>query len=87
MLFVKIEDKIASLEILVFPRLLKETAGLWQEGNAVICRGRLSNKDNELKLLGDKAKQLEPDKAAKLAAEFLKLNKKNGFANGNGYGF
>jgi len=83
MLFVKIEDKTASVELLVFPSLLKETADVWQEGNAVICRGRLSNKENEIKLLVDKAKKIEPEIAVKLASEFLRLNKNNGFKNIN----
>ncbi|MFA6551525.1 MAG: DNA polymerase III subunit alpha, partial [Patescibacteria group bacterium] len=83
MLFVKIEDKLTNLEILVFPKLLKETAAIWQTGVPVICRGRVSNKENELKVLCDKAKKLEPETAVKLAAEFLKLNKANGFKNAN----
>ena len=83
MLFVKIEDKIANIELLVFPSLLKESAAVWQEGNAVICRGRVSNKENELKLLCERAKRLEPENALAGAAEFLALNKSNGFKNNN----
>jgi DNA polymerase-3 subunit alpha len=78
MLFVKIEDKVANIEVLIFPRLLAKDAAIWQEGNVILCRGRLSNKDNELKLLGDTAAKLEPGNAVKLAAQFLKLNKGNG---------
>ena len=80
MLFVKIEDKVANIELLVFPRLLEKDASIWQEGNAILCRGRLSNKDNELKLLCDTAAKLERGNAVKLAAQFLKLNKSNGAA-------
>jgi len=78
MLFVKIEDKVANIELLVFPRLLEKDPSIWQEGNAVLCRGRLSNKDNELKLLCDTVARLERGNAEKLAAQFLKLNKGNG---------
>ncbi|PIR94850.1 DNA polymerase III subunit alpha, partial [Candidatus Falkowbacteria bacterium CG10_big_fil_rev_8_21_14_0_10_37_6] len=75
MLFVKIEDRLANIELLIFPRLLKETEGVWQEGNGVICRGKLSNKDNELKVLCDKAEKLESEKIKKIAARFFKMNK------------
>ncbi|MEK7067634.1 MAG: DNA polymerase III subunit alpha, partial [Patescibacteria group bacterium] len=83
MLFVKIEDKTANIELLVFPSLLKEAADVWQEGSAIICRGRVSNKENELKLIGEVAKKLAPDNVTSLAAEFLRLNKSNGFRNNN----
>jgi len=82
MLFVKIEDRLSNIELLVFPRLLKETAEIWTEGNIVICRGRLSNKDNELKVLCDKAKKVDAGNVVKIAAEFQKTNN-NGFKNGN----
>jgi len=82
MLFVKIEDKVANVELLIFPSLLKETADVWREGAAVICRGRVSNKENELKILCDQASVLTPETAVKLAAEFLKKNKSNSFKNG-----
>lgn len=53
MLFVKIEDAVASIEILVFPRLLKETAVIWTEGNVIICQGKKSDKDQEVKILAN----------------------------------
>lgn len=58
MLFTKIEDGVASVEILVFPKLLKETAAIWQEGRTIICQGTVSDKDNELKILANKASAL-----------------------------
>ncbi|MFA5248082.1 MAG: DNA polymerase III subunit alpha [Patescibacteria group bacterium] len=58
MLFVKLEDATAPTEILVFPTLLEKTADLWVPGKAVICQGKVSDKDNEIKFLADKAAEL-----------------------------
>ncbi len=59
MLFVKLEDETGSTEALVFPRLLKETASIWAEGRAVVCQGKVSDKDNEIKLLANRAVRIE----------------------------
>lgn len=58
MLFVKIEDAVKNIEILVFPRLLKSNSEIWQEGKVVIVDGKLSDKDQELKVLANTAKEL-----------------------------
>lgn len=73
MLFVKLEDAIRNTEILVFPRLLKETPSLWQEGRVIIVQGKLSDKDHEIKLLANKAKQLSLENIVPLVNEFKKL--------------
>ena len=72
MLFVKIEDLTGSFEVLVFPSLLKETARLLQEGAAVICQGKLSAKDQAMKLLGNKVAVLTPENRQELIAKFTK---------------
>jgi len=51
MLFVTLEDTKAKIEVLVFPRLLEQTATLWQENKPMIISGRLDDKDGNLKLL------------------------------------
>ncbi|MEA1962785.1 MAG: DNA polymerase III subunit alpha, partial [Patescibacteria group bacterium] len=58
MLFVKIEDDSGYLEILVFPNLLKETYDIWVDGKGVICQGKLSDKDQKIKLLANTALKL-----------------------------
>jgi len=72
MLFVKLEDLSGSLEILVFPSLLKETSAIWQEGKIVLCQGKLSDKDQELKLLTNRAIELTADKAGEEVAKFTR---------------
>ncbi len=61
MLFVKIEDKGGSVELLVFPGLLKNTLDLWKDSALVVARGRLSEKDADLKILVDQAGPLLPN--------------------------
>ena len=58
MLFVKIEDMRNSLEILVFPTLLKTTPHIWTEGKAVAVSGKVSTKDNEIKILANDVKEI-----------------------------
>ena len=60
MLFVKIEDALSNIELLIFPSLLKETPLLWQEGRAIVCHGKISEKDQDLKLLVNKAALIDP---------------------------
>jgi DNA polymerase-3 subunit alpha len=60
MLFVKVEDAAKTVELLVFPRLLKETSDLWVSGQAVILEGTVSEKDLEIKFLVNKAMPLNP---------------------------
>jgi len=80
MLFVKIEDMTGSLEILVFPSLLKENNLIWQEGKVVLCQGKLSDKDQELKLLCNKVMELTSETAAEAINKFTASgnNKSNG---------
>ncbi len=61
MLFVRLEDHMGSTEILVFPRVYAETMSIWQEGRVVACFGKVSDKDNERKVLASKVIWLELD--------------------------
>ena len=72
MLFVKIEDALSNVEVLVFPRLLKETPAIWQEGRTVLIQGKVSNKDQEIKLLANKAVELTLDNALEVLKTFKK---------------
>jgi len=62
MLFVGLEDLTGKTEVLVFPKLLESTIELWQPDSLVIVEGKISTKDNEIKVLADKAEKFEPDK-------------------------
>lgn len=58
MLFVKIEDLTGTIEILVFATILEKNPTIWQEGKIVILTGRLTDKDDQLKILCDEAEEL-----------------------------
>ncbi len=79
MLFVRVEDTTATIEILVFPTLLKKDSAIWQEDKVVIIQGKLSDKDGVIKLLADKIiafdeKNIEEIKK-KLNHQEISLNK------------
>ena len=59
MLFVGIEDMTGQIEIIVFPTVLEKTADAWQEEKIVLVNGRLSDRDENLKILCDDVKVLE----------------------------
>jgi DNA polymerase III subunit alpha len=76
MLFVKIEDAVASTELLVFPGLYETTADLWQDGKVVLVQGKISDKDQEVKLLVDKAAVLSLDNLGASIDAFKKIEVK-----------
>jgi len=60
MLFVKIEDATNAVELLIFPRLYKETPNLWVDGQMIILDGKVSEKDTEIKVLVNRVAALDP---------------------------
>lgn len=65
MLFVEIEDLSGRIEVLVFPNILEQTATAWQEEKIVLVSGRLSNRDDNLKILCDSVKVIKPNEENK----------------------
>jgi DNA polymerase-3 subunit alpha len=66
MLFVKIEDAISSIELLIFPKLLKDTLNVWLPGSAILCEGSVSEKDQDVKILVNQVlvlNHLDPQKS------------------------
>lgn len=59
MLFVRLEDTTGNVEVVVFPSVLKETAGVWQEDRIVLVAGRLSDKEGVPKVLCSNARIFE----------------------------
>ena len=59
MLFVEIEDLTGRFETIVFPKVLEQTAPAWQEDKIVLVSGRLSDRDENLKILCESVKVLE----------------------------
>lgn len=59
MLFVELEDLTGRIEALVFPTILDQDPTVWQEGKIIILSGRLSDKDDQLKILCNEAEELK----------------------------
>ncbi|MFA6995110.1 MAG: OB-fold nucleic acid binding domain-containing protein [Patescibacteria group bacterium] len=73
MLFVKLEDATNTVELLIFPRLLKENPDLWIAGQAIITDGKISEKDQDVKVLVNRALSLNPLTPQKSVDDFKKL--------------
>lgn len=62
MAFVTLEDGKSSIECLVFPKLLEELKDVfWEDGKAVMIKGRVSAKDGELKFLADRVEEISTE--------------------------
>jgi DNA polymerase-3 subunit alpha len=73
MIFVKIEDALSSSELLIFPKLYKETMEIWEEGRALIVAGKISEKDQDIKILADKVAILNLEDPKKSINDFKKM--------------
>lgn len=69
MAFVKLEDKNAELELILFPGAYQQTAGLWERDKVILVRGKISAKDREgnlgeeVKILVDDAREITGEQA------------------------
>ncbi len=73
MLFVKIEDGLSFTELLVFPKILKETLDIWQEGRAILVNANVSDKDGDIKLLVNKASLINLDNLDETLNQFKNI--------------
>lgn len=69
MLFAKIEDAITSVEAIIFPRVLKENEGVWQEDNIVMMLCKMSDKDGETKLICNTVKLVDKNNLKDISYE------------------
>ncbi len=58
MIFAELEDLTGKIEALVFPSVLEKNPAIWQEGKIIKMIGKISNKDDQLKILCDQAEEL-----------------------------
>ncbi|PWB39107.1 MAG: DNA polymerase III subunit alpha [Parcubacteria group bacterium] len=75
MLFVTIEDSLSSIEVIVFPRTLEKTFGLWRDENMVLVQGRASDKDGQMKVLVESAELITAETITALENKKLASNK------------
>lgn len=55
MAFATMEDFTGSIELIIFPKLLKENAALWSGDALLVVRGKVNDRDNQRKILVDSA--------------------------------
>lgn len=58
-LFVTVEDKSDSMEMVVFSDTARKNPALWKENTLIVARGRISNKNGEPKFICDQAEELK----------------------------
>jgi DNA polymerase-3 subunit alpha len=51
MAFVKIEDTTGVTNLVVFPRMFKETRDLWVDNKAILVTGRINQRDDETSII------------------------------------
>lgn len=55
MIFAVIEDLVGKLEVIVFPKVLEASKDLWLPGAKLVIEGRISTKDDSIKVLVERA--------------------------------
>ena len=64
MAFVKVEDRYAEIEVVLFPSSYQKTAGLWERDRVVLVNGKVSTRDRngngsgEVKIMAESAKDI-----------------------------
>lgn len=78
MMFVRFEDMVGKIEIVVFPSILEKSNQLWVEGAKLLVQGKMSDKDGEPKVLADKVWELNDETLRSLKQDLpsLKPNRK-----------
>lgn len=61
MMFAKLEDTTADIEVVVFPRIYRDKPEIWEAGKTLVVAGRYQEKDGEPKLLAESGYEITPD--------------------------
>ncbi len=61
MAFIKIEDPSGEIEIIVFPKILKANAEILEENKTISVTGKISRKDESLKIIVEKVKEVKKE--------------------------
>jgi len=59
MLFVTLEDGQGKIEVIVFPKQLEKNAIIWQEDKLVVVNGKVSDRNDEVKIICDKVEEIK----------------------------
>lgn len=69
MVFAGLEDHTGGTEVLVFPRVLEKYNHMCNEDTLVLVKGKLNDKDGEMKILADSLFELSPENIEKWKKE------------------
>jgi len=72
MVFVRLEDLSGGVEVVVFPRTLKETPGRWEVDLPIVVAGRPQEKDGEMKVLAETAFEITDQNIDEIVLESSK---------------
>ncbi|MDB5182857.1 MAG: dnaE [Candidatus Saccharibacteria bacterium] len=71
MAFVKIADMSGEVELVLFPTVYQQTAGIWERDRVLLVRGKVNAKDRvtgelmqDIKILADEAREITHEQAA-----------------------
>lgn len=70
MAFVKIEDRFAEVEVILFPNSYQQTIGLWERDRVVLIKGKINTRDKagndsgEIKIMVDDAREITTQQAS-----------------------
>jgi len=79
MAFVTIEDLSGIVEVLVFPKIFKEDQEKWNDGKVLQIEGTISTKDNMVKILVNKAKEINLSEAENIKDDEVNEKKQDTF--------
>jgi DNA polymerase-3 subunit alpha len=79
MAFIKMEDQLGEIELILFPSAYQQTLGLWERDRVVLVRGKASAKDrdgnlgDEVKIMVDDAREITAEQATNYQATGKKV--------------
>ncbi len=71
MCFVRLEDLSGGVEAMVFPGTFSQNQNLWREGALVLVRAKISDRDEEVRLLVDTGREITPENALATLSELM----------------
>lgn len=69
MMFCKLEDTTGDTEAVVFPRVLRDNPGLWEEDRVVVVSGRPSEKEGKMNMLVETGFEVTPRNIDEISKE------------------
>ncbi len=75
MAFFTLQDLTGSIEVLVFPKTMEKVLHLMNDDKIIQVSGRISEKEEDLKLIADEIKELPPDELYAMALSEIEKDK------------